>query len=307
MDSRKCQRGLAALALLAAALIVPCQCPAVAQEAGDDPVTITMPPRPPARPVAARQRAVKQRAVKAVVRPAVKRAVVARAKPVAAPARAAKAPSPHGPAAAAAPLQTSGSPYPLPPDTVPIPEEIFAASPATPSPPIAANGAPSPAPQTTGSITPAGLPAEMQPLVHARNAGVTQCMDALSRAASTAIDTDHEAFSTWSTSAPNAHLFQSIAMMRYTNQTAPRSASVLLVTPGVAGGCEGGTVQVVPSARSCAAIQAQLMQGGKALATLTGLPLIENLAGIRQILLPAPGNGCVMISVGLIAGAAAAK
>ena len=135
----------------------------------------------------------------------------------------------------------------------------------------------------------------------ARDAGVGLCLDAVSRAASMAVDGDHDAFSTWATNAADAHLFQSIALMRYPNQVAPRSASVLLVTPNAAGSCEGGTVQVVPSARPCAAIQAQLMQGGKSIATLTGLPLIENLAGIRQILLPAPGNGCVMISVGLIA------
>lgn len=328
MDRRTSWRSLAALALGAALLAPAAERPALAQEAGEDLVTITAPPRASARPAPSKP-AAKKLAKKA--RPAAKSAVNALKKP----AVAAVKPAPAAPAPAAAPpgqpdLQTSGSPYPLPPDAVPIPEEIFAASPArsaappapppappparqppvpaaaapaTPSPPLAAAPAPA-APATTGAIPPAGALAGMQPLAHARNAGATRCMDALAKASSTAIDADHEAFSTWSTSAPNAHLFQSIALMRYPNQTAPRSASVLVVTPTAADSCEGGTVQVVPSARSCAAIQAQLMQGGKAMVTLTGLPVIENLAGIRQILLPAPNNGCVMISVGLIAAPA---
>ena len=327
MDSWKCRCGLAVLALGAALLAPAAYEPAQAQEASEELVTITAPPRAAARPAAHKPAVRKQ----AKAKPAAKAAVKAVRKPAVAAAKPAPAASAPAAAPAAQPdLQTSGSPYPLPPDTVPIPEEIFAASPArpapvapappalppvrlppaptvaapaTPSPPLAAAPAPA-APATTGAIPPGGTLADMQPLAHARSAGATRCMDALAKASSTAIDADHEAFSTWSTSAPNAHLFQTIALMRYPNQTAPRSASVLVVTPTAADSCEGGTVQVVPSARSCAAIQAQLMQGGKAMVTLTGLPVIENLAGIRQILLPAPNNGCVMISVGLIAAPA---
>ena len=257
----------------------------------------------------------KKAAVRAPHGPAAAAAVAGQAPRAAAPQAAAPGaidPMPTGtlpqpaaqlPAQAAAPAPLTSSPYPMPSDVVPIAEEKFVVLPAP-----AAGAAPAPPaidgnPPQAAAATP---PADMQPLIHARSAGVGLCLDALGRAAGAAIDGEHDAYSTWATRDADQHLFQSIALMRYPNQVAPRSASVLVVTPTAARSCEGGTVQVVPSARSCAAIQAQLMQGGKAIATLTGLPLIENLAGIRQILLPAPGNGCVMISVGLIAAPAAA-
>jgi hypothetical protein len=252
--------------------------PTWALEASDELVTI--PEAPKVRP------AVKKPPVKTARKASAKAVVKTVKKPAPALVIAAKA----APAPAA---------YPLPAEAVPIPPDAFTAA-TTPSPPIAAGAPAITAPAATAAI-PATSP--MQPVAHARNAGVTTCLGALDKASANAIDADHDAFSTWSTGAPNDHLFQSIALMRYDNKIAPRSASVLLVTPNAANACEGGSVQVVPSARSCADIQAQLMQGGKTLASLTGLPLIENVAGIRQILLPSPGNGCVMISVGLIAGA----
>ena len=304
------------VALAAALWVGMASLPAPAQET--DLQTIAAPPRM-AKPKPAKLKAAKPKvATKAPAKPrklAAHRAKTGAAAPraatppmLAAPTPAAPArldPMPTGtvaavpPGATARPSLTSSS-YPMPADAVPIPEEKFGAAPAATVPagaPPAIAAAPSP------GAPAAGPPAEMQPLTHARNAGVGLCLDALGRAAATAIDADHDAYSTWATRDADAHLFQSIALMRYPNQVAPRSASVLLVTPNAAKSCEGGTVQVVPTARSCAAIQAQLMQGGKAIATLTGLPLIENLAGVRQILLPATGNGCVMISVGLIAAA----
>ena len=259
--------------------------PAWALEAPDELVTIPEAPKLKA--------AVKKPPVKTVRKAPAKAIVKTAKKPTPAPVVAAKS----------APASAS---YPLPADAVPIPPDAFTAA-AIASPPIAAGAPAVAAPAATAAIPPVSAPSLTQPLKHARDAGVTTCLGALERASANAVDADHDAFSTWSTSAPNEHLFQSIAMMRYDNKIAPRSASVLLVTPVAASACEGGSVQVVPSARSCADIQAQLMQGGKTLANLTGLPLIENVAGIRQILLPSPGNGCVMISVGLIAGAAQQK
>ena len=228
------------------------------------------------------------------------------------------------------PLFPTPAPYSAPPLTPPvsqIPVHVAPTPPtaqtAAPLPPVQSLQVPlvqapqvpvapaprlpqvAPVPPTVGqAVLPAGASLDMQPLIHAKNAGVALCLGTLARASTVAIDAEHEAFSTWATSAPDIHIFQSIAIMRYSNQVAPRSASVLLVAPTISNSCEGGTVQVIPSARPCSAIQGQLMQGSKAIANLSGVSVIENSSGVRQMLLPAPGNGCVMISVGIITGAA---
>ena len=300
--------GRAWVAAALAALLAACAAsPALAQNAYGELETLPLPPRakPAAKPVS---KAAKKPAHKATIKHVFKPIAKAAAKPAMAPSPAPLAAS----APASEPAKTNPAIYPLPPGAVAIPEQVFGPGAApTASPPIDPSAAAAPAPATTGAIapaiSPASLPGEPQPLLQARKAGVTQCLGARAKQAAIASDTGSEALSAWSPGAPDAHAFQSIALIRYPDAAAPRSAAVLLAVPTAANGCEGGAVQVVPSARSCAAIQAQLMQGGKELASLTGLPVIENATGMRQILLPAPGNGCVMISVGLIGDAAAGK
>jgi hypothetical protein len=39
------------------------------------------------------------------------------------------------------------------------------------------------------------------------------------------------------------------------------------------------------------------MNAGRAIANLEGLPLIENPAGVRYMLAPPAGNGCIVIAI----------
>ncbi|HLJ72849.1 MAG TPA: hypothetical protein VKU03_16155 [Roseiarcus sp.] len=111
------------------------------------------------------------------------------------------------------------------------------------------------------------------------------------------VDAPHDAFSFWSSQNADDHLFGSIAALSYPQPSAPRGASIVLATPTKSGECEAAGVQVVPTARSCGAIQAALMNSGRAVANLEGLPLIENPAGVRYLLAPSAGNGCIVIAV----------
>jgi len=145
---------------------------------------------------------------------------------------------------------------------------------------------------------------EFMALAHAKQAGVNFCTDTLSRLLPYSIDAPHEAFSFWAPSPdnPDDRLFGSIAGLRYAQRAAPRAVSVIAAVPSKAGKCDGLGVQIVSSARSCGALQASLLDKGRAVANLAGLPLIENASGQRFMLLPSAGNGCVVVAVNTMFG-----
>jgi hypothetical protein len=144
--------------------------------------------------------------------------------------------------------------------------------------------------------------AEPQPLAHAAQAGVKACLDGLVRAANATIDAPHTAMSNWYTGAADSHVFESIVSLAYTNKVAPRAAVVLLGSPTANHGCDTSYVQVFPTARPCNEIQGDLLKDGKVVANLSGLAVTVGGNGARQLLLPAPGNGCVIVVVGLTFG-----
>ncbi len=147
--------------------------------------------------------------------------------------------------------------------------------------------------------TPTGVPGELQPVVHAQHAKITTCIDTIARESAAVIDARHAAISSWTSTAPNEHLFVSIVGMNYESRIAPHAGAVILAAPVGAGRCEGETVQVVPTARSCSAVQASLVAGGRTIATLQGLLVVQTKSGFRDILLPTAGGGCALVAVGV--------
>lgn len=142
-----------------------------------------------------------------------------------------------------------------------------------------------------------GVPAgQILPQLHASNGGVTACFDTLARASSQAVDGEHQAFSFWDPKRPNDGTFRSIVSLRYPHATAPRGAAVIINGP-VGGACEATTLQVMPTLRSCTAIQGDLMKNGKAVANLAGLALIQVPQDLSYLLLPTAGDGCTIVVV----------
>lgn len=171
--------------------------------------------------------------------------------------------------------------------------------------------APAPAPASSAPpapvqpAPPAPLPvaaAEPQPLAHAAQAGVKACLDGLVRAANATIDAPHTAMSNWYNGAADSHVFESIVSLTYPNKVAPRAAVVLLGSPTANHGCDTSYVQVFPTARACNEIQGDLLKDGTVVANLSGLAVTVGGNGSRQLLLPTPGNGCVIVVVGLTFG-----
>ncbi|SEE57161.1 hypothetical protein SAMN05444161_6219 [Rhizobiales bacterium GAS191] len=147
----------------------------------------------------------------------------------------------------------------------------------------------------TGPI-PASFAAESQPVLHARQAKITTCMDMVATESGSVVDGAYAAISTWVTSAPNDNLFQSILGLSYSNQAIPNGAAVLLAAPTGSNTCHGQIVQVYPVARPCTALQPEL---GNTIAVLRSIPMIETKTGARSLLMPTLGNGCVVVTIGL--------
>lgn len=141
---------------------------------------------------------------------------------------------------------------------------------------------------------------ELQPVMHARNAGIVTCLDGIARAATGTIEAPHAAMSNWLTGAANQGPFSSIVAMTPASRTAPNAAAFIHLSPTPVGGCQGSTVQVVPTARSCGAMHAEFSKDSRTIANLAGIPIILRASGERYLLLQAPG-GCVIVSVNLLA------
>lgn len=175
---------------------------------------------------------------------------------------------------------------PAAPQTAPKPPE---------APPAGPEARPAPVPAAAG---------ELQPVLHARSAGIVTCLDGVARAAAGTIEAPHAAMSSWLTDAANQGPFSSIIAMKPDNRAAPNAAAFIHMSPTPNGGCQGSTVQVVPTARSCGAMQAEFSKGGRTVANPASIPIVQRDSGERYMLLQAPG-GCVIVSVNLLATAPA--
>jgi hypothetical protein len=159
--------------------------------------------------------------------------------------------------------------------------------------------APPPVPEAPEPRTPAGAVGEFQPVLHAQGAKITTCMDTIVGESAAVIDSAHTAISSWATASPDENLFVSIIGLSYANKLAPNAAALIVAAPVGSNKCAGGTVQIYPFAQSCSAIQASLIKEGHTIATLRALPVVETKAGVRNVLMPTAGGGCVVIAVGL--------
>lgn len=146
-----------------------------------------------------------------------------------------------------------------------------------------------------------GEPAgQLQPQAHASNGGVTACFDSLARASSHVIDGEHQAFSFWDRARPDTGTFRSIIALRYGSNVSPRGAAVIVNSPMQTSECDATTLQVMPTARPCSAIQNSLIEKGTAVANLTGLALIQTKNDTSYLLLPTAGDGCAIVSLTVI-------
>ena len=161
-------------------------------------------------------------------------------------------------------------------------------------------GAPAPsapaAPQPSAPTSPEPI-GELQPVLHARQAKVTTCLDNVIRQSGQVIDRPHTAISTWSKNAPNENAFQSVVGLSYPTPAAPNGLALIFAAPINGSKCEGESVQIYPTSQSCTKVHADLLSFGQTLGTVGNLPIVETKDGGRDILIPSAGGGCVIVSV----------
>jgi len=162
---------------------------------------------------------------------------------------------------------------------------------------------PKPSQAKAPESAPPPSPAELQPAIHARNAGAASCAPSVLEASAATIGAPHKAYSSWVTTDPNGHVFQSIVGIDQRNKTAPNSAVVISSVPTPARGCDTTTVQVFPTGRTCAALRQELLRDGSFTDELAGMPLIRSATGYQHLLMPGNGGGCVIVAVGTGLGA----
>ena len=143
----------------------------------------------------------------------------------------------------------------------------------------------------------------LQPITHAQAAGILTCAGAVVATTRAIVDAPHRASSAWVSAAPDDHAFTSIVSLSYAARNAPRAVAVMTATPTPQRGCDTNTVQVHPTARSCAQVEADLAREGRVKAEINGLSSMKSPDGKTHVLLPtANGDGCVIVAVANAAG-----
>jgi hypothetical protein len=169
-----------------------------------------------------------------------------------------------------------------------------APKPAAPAP---AAQAPAAAPIQTGAIP---VP-DFQTKEQLQKAGVKRCLQtaqAVGQATMTG-SAQYAAVSTWNNKQPDNRFSVSMIGQQFAagQNSMPNGLSGVFSVPTAEGKCDAASVQVIPTTDSCAAVQAQILTKGKALGNLAGVPLLQNAANAQVMLLPAAGNGCVLVAL----------
>ena len=163
---------------------------------------------------------------------------------------------------------------------------------------------PAPAAATVPAATVAAAPAaaaaqpEFQVVTQMKNAGMTTCVQTAQGLGGYTMGgvTEYAAATTWHVKQPDARI--SIAMIAQKfgqSAQAPLGISSVFTAPNADGKCDGAGVQVIPTALACSAVQGQILQKGKAVADLAGIPMLQDANNSRIMLLPSAGNGCVIV------------
>jgi len=102
--------------------------------------------------------------------------------------------------------------------------------------------------------------------------------------------------SNWNVDAPDSHLASVVLGQKYNNANVPFGFASLFAAPDGHGGCDGVSVQVLPSPNDCMTVRQDLLKRGKLIGDLAGVPLIQDI-GSQVALVAASANTCVMVSI----------
>ncbi len=152
------------------------------------------------------------------------------------------------------------------------------------------------APAAGASGTPA---AEIQTMDQLSKAGVKSCLQiAKAVGQATMFGTEYAAASTWNSKQPdNRFSVSMIGQKLAPNAGATNGISGVFSSPTANGKCDAAAVQIIPTQDACSKIQTQVLEKGKLLGDLAGIPILQNAANAQVMLIPAAANSCVVVAL----------
>lgn len=160
------------------------------------------------------------------------------------------------------------------------------------------------APAAATAPAPAANAAEFQTMEQLQKAGVKRCLQlAQAVGQATMVGTsEYAAASTWHSTQPDSRFSVSMIGQKFgANQGAmTNGVSGVFSTPTADGKCDAAAVQIIPTGEPCAKTQAQILEKGKSLGNLAGVPILQNAANAQVMLLPGANNTCVLVALSTV-------
>jgi hypothetical protein len=129
--------------------------------------------------------------------------------------------------------------------------------------------------------------------------GVKSCLQiAKAVGQATMFGTEYAAASTWHSKQPDSRFSVSMIGQRLQPESgATNGISGVFSAPTSNGKCDAAALQIIPTQDACSTIQSQVMEKGKLLGDLAGIPILQNAANAQVMLIPAAANGCVVVAL----------
>jgi hypothetical protein len=141
--------------------------------------------------------------------------------------------------------------------------------------------------------------AEIQTMDQLSKAGVKSCLQiAKAVGQATMFGTEYAAASTWNSKQPdNRFSVSMIGQKLAPNAGATNGISGVFSSPTANGKCDAAALQIIPTQDACSKIQTQVLEKGKLLGDLAGIPILQNAANAQVMLIPAASNSCVVVAL----------
>ena len=147
-------------------------------------------------------------------------------------------------------------------------------------------------------------PVDFQTMDQLQKAGVKRCLQlAQAVGQATMVGTsEYAAASTWHSKQPDQRFSVSMIGQKFGSgdSTIHNGVSGVFSSPTAEGKCDAAAVQIIPTSEPCSKTQAQILEKGKSLGNLAGVPLLQNAASAQVMLIPAANNTCVLVALSTV-------
>ena len=147
-------------------------------------------------------------------------------------------------------------------------------------------------------------PADFQTMDQLQKAGVKHCLQlAQAVGQATMVGTsEYAAASTWHSKQPDNRFSVSMIGQKFNSADASiqNGVSGVFSTPTADGKCDAAALQIIPTSEPCSKSQAMILEKGKSLGNLAGVPILQNAANAQIMLIPAANNSCVLVALSTV-------